>query len=710
MQDEDKTKEQLMHELAELRQRVIELSALETGRKQAEMEQEYLLAVEREQRALNEALFWAGAVLSSTLNYDKVLDQIMEQIGRVVSHDAACIILVNGNTAQIFRQRGYARYPIHDAILPTSFDIGDIPTLQTIRETGWPLATPHVTDHNEWRTLFGQTWVRSALDIPIRTRSRLLGFLHIDREVAGFYSQSDAERLQVFANQAAIALENARRYDRARQEIARRVMALKTERNFVSAILDTANALVIVLDLEGRIIRFNRACECLTGYLFDEVDGKRLWDLFLLPAEIEAVQTIIAQLQNGEYKIEHENHWGTKQGQQRLIAWSSTALLNAKGLVQYIVSTGIDITEQRRAEDALRNSEERLKILFEYAPDAYYLNDMKGNLVDGNKAAEELIGYKKQELIGKNFLELDLLSPEHLSKAAASLNHAKFGQPTGPAEFILKRKDGGYVTVEIRTFPAKIQERTLVLGIARDITERKRAEAEREKLIEELNAFAHTVAHDLQTLLARIIGYADLLSHDYQGVSPEKLQEYAQLIAHNGRKMSDIIDELLLLSGVRQREVVLQPLDMGRIVGEALHRLADFVDKYETKVILPESWLVALGYGPWIEEVWVNYISNGIKYGGRPPRLEFGSTRLPDNMVQFWIRDDGDGLTQVEQAQLFRPFTQLHHPLYQGYGLGLSIVQRIIEKLGGQVGVESEGLAGKGSIFSFTLPEAIDNE
>jgi signal transduction histidine kinase len=109
-----------------------------------------------------------------------------------------------------------------------------------------------------------------------------------------------------------------------------------------------------------------------------------------------------------------------------------------------------------------------------------------------------------------------------------------------------------------------------------------------------------------------------------------------------------------------------------------------------------------VGYAPWVEEVWVNYLSNGIKYGGQPAQLQLGATSLPDGMIRFWIKDNGQGLTPEDQAQLFTPFTQLGHVRTNGHGLGLSIVQRIIKRLNGQVGVTSQ--VGVGSTFTFTLP------
>jgi PAS domain S-box-containing protein len=135
-----------------------------------------------------------------------------------------------------------------------------------------------------------------------------------------------------------------------------------------------------------------------------------------------------------------------------------------------------DMSERQKAEEELRNSEERLNILFELAPDAYYLNDLKGNFIDGNKAAEEVTGYTKNELIGKSFLKLKLLPRSQALKAAKLLAMNALGKPTGPDEFVLNRKDGTQIPVEIRTYPVRIKGKTVVLGIARDITIRKKDE------------------------------------------------------------------------------------------------------------------------------------------------------------------------------------------------------------------------------------------
>jgi signal transduction histidine kinase len=221
---------------------------------------------------------------------------------------------------------------------------------------------------------------------------------------------------------------------------------------------------------------------------------------------------------------------------------------------------------------------------------------------------------------------------------------------------------------------------------------------------EELDAFAHTVAHDLKSPLSNLMGYAEILAIDIREIDAT-LSELAATIHQSGRKMTNIIDELLLLSQVRKVEVEVRPVDMAQAVHDALERLGDLVSKHKAQVIQPDTWPMALGYRSWIVEIWVNYISNAIKYGGEPPTIQLGFRHLPDNLIRFEVIDNGAGLTADDQMHLFRPFERLEQlGKIEGHGLGLSIVRRIAEKLSGQVGVESQ--PGAGSSFYFILPEA----
>ncbi len=221
---------------------------------------------------------------------------------------------------------------------------------------------------------------------------------------------------------------------------------------------------------------------------------------------------------------------------------------------------------------------------------------------------------------------------------------------------------------------------------------------------EELDAFAHTVAHDIKGPVTTIVSYADVLQY---GAVPEKVRDqFLSTLAHGARRIANIVDELLLLASVRKMDLRLEPLDMRQLVDEACQRVAHLISESGAEIGFPATWPKALGHGPWVTEVWANYISNGCKYGGKPPRLELGADLLDDGQVRFWVRDNGDGIPPEDQSRLFVPFTRLSQVRAKGHGLGLSIVRRIMERLNGRVGVESSGVPGQGSLFYFTLPGA----
>ena len=259
------------------------------------------------------------------------------------------------------------------------------------------------------------------------------------------------------------------------------------ETGLSAAVFETIDALIVGFGPQGRITYFNRACEELTGYSRDEVVGRVFWE-FLLPERcVESARQWFGDVVSGKKPPgQFECSWIAKDGDERLIAWRDSATTGVQGKVTQVLTTGMDITESKRTEEALQASEERLRIIFEFAPDAYYLSDLQGHFLDGNKAAEERVGYGRQELIGKSFLRLNLLPPGQIPKAAALLAKNAVGQPTGPDEFTLIRKDGTRVEVEIRTYPVRIAGRALVLGIARDVTERKRAQEALRQVRDEL--------------------------------------------------------------------------------------------------------------------------------------------------------------------------------------------------------------------------------
>jgi signal transduction histidine kinase/PAS domain-containing protein len=268
---------------------------------------------------------------------------------------------------------------------------------------------------------------------------------------------------------------------------------------------------------------------------------------------------------------------------------------------------------------------------------------------------------------------------------------------------VVNKQHGDFDTDDLALIETLVASVAIATDNARLVEALWRRTAELEARNEDLDAFAHTVAHDLKNPLGVITGLAGVLKEDCASLSGEALRHYLGTIVQNARKINSIIDELLLLAVVRKlEEVEMRPLDMASIVAETQRRLAHMIGEHQAEITSPGTWPVARGYGPWVEEVWVNYLSNAIKYGGQPPRVELGATEQASGTVRFWVRDNGPGIPPEAQARLFTPFTQLGHVPAKGHGLGLSIAGRIVRKLDGQVGVESK--TGVGSTFWFTLP------
>lgn len=241
-----------------------------------------------------------------------------------------------------------------------------------------------------------------------------------------------------------------------------------------------------------------------------------------------------------------------------------------------------------------------------------------------------------------------------------------------------------------------------VLARVRTQLELQQARRLLQNQVADLERFARTVAHDLKNPLTVIDGYADVLLDMFDDLPAEDRREILGKLRQHAQKATKIVDAILLLAQVEQVSIATKPLGMAVIVAEARHRLDHIARQCGAQFELPPSWPVARGYGPWVEEVWFNYLSNGLKYGGTPPQLALGADRQSDGMLRFWVRDNGHGLSEAEQGRLFMEFTRLN--LSQGYGLGLAIVQRIVARLGGRAGVES--VPGQGSTFFFTLPAA----
>ncbi len=226
----------------------------------------------------------------------------------------------------------------------------------------------------------------------------------------------------------------------------------------------------------------------------------------------------------------------------------------------------------------------------------------------------------------------------------------------------------------------------------------------REQMIADLESYADNIAHDLKNPIAIITTYMALLETDLEDqIAPESYRIIQNVIT-TADKMNSIVESLLTLARARKQAIMPQRIDMNEVLRCSIDRLEMSVQQKKAQIHIVSPLPDALGHNTWVEEVWVNYISNAIKYGGSPPEIHIGAIPLRDGFIRYWVSDNGKGLSLDEQQQLFQKFERLGQHKVDGHGLGLTIIKTVIERLSGSVSVTSSGIPGEGSTFSFTLP------
>jgi PAS domain S-box-containing protein len=526
-------------------------------------------------------------------------------------------------------------------------------------------------------------------------------------------------------------------------------------RKLAGAVEHSASAIVIT-DTTPRIEYVNPAFTRATGYTLDEARGKNPRFLKSGRHSLEFYQELWATLLRGEvWRGEFINR--KKNGELYYEATRITPVRDAAGRVTHYIAVKDDITDRKKSDEALSLLNERLKILREIDQAILGAQSPSAIARAGLGRLSQVVPAKRVAVIEYDTAGIcDVLAIEATRELGLDVTcwlkhlHRLLGERPHIQGFANLRRQRlrsplhdelyaagvrAYVLVPLREQDQIIGALILesdhadvftadhiniaaeiagLLSVALHQAQLRASLALRSEELEaqnaELDAFAHTVAHDLKNPLGVVSAYAEFLSNYIDRLDPPEVKQAAVVTGQSALKAVSIINNLLLLTSANKQAVELKPLDMAQIVAETQHRLRNMILEYQPEISLPAEWPPALGHAPWIEEVWVNYLSNAMKYGGRPPRLALGSELLPhvagsnitSRLVRFWVRDNGRGLTPDEQARLFTPFERLSQANIGGHGLGLSIVKRIVEKLGGTVGVESA--TGHGSTFFFTLP------
>ena len=389
----------------------------------------------------------------------------------------------------------------------------------------------------------------------------------------------------------------------------------------------------------------------------------------------------------------------------------------------------LEVERRQRIEKVLEQSEQRLRSIVESVPDIIYELDSNRKITFINKAVERLLGYSQKELVGKDILQL--VHPEDREKAryriaerrrTGILARPEDGEMTRCGvverrtkagadllEVRLVKKDKVPVHVLITTAEGVYKERKFIgtlgiVGIAKDITERKGAEEELRKINEELKHFVHVVSHDLKAPITHIQGFSSLLLKNYQQKLGERGRRCLERIEANVRRMEVLISDLLALSSIGRVVSTFKDIPSLEIVRNVTSDLEDRMNQKGIELVVADNLPTIYCDGNRIYQVFENLLVNAIKFmrETQNPRIEIGCEDK-EGFHQFYVRDNGIGIDQKHHREIFERFHRLKETEdEEGTGLGLTIVDRIVSHHGGRVWVESE--PGKGSTFYFTLP------
>jgi len=497
------------------------------------------------------------------------------------------------------------------------------------------------------------------------------------------------------------------------RDLTARRRAEETRRQLAAIVQSTDDAM-FSLDVEGLVTGWNAGAERLFGWTAEAIMGKNPWPPTNTPESIERR----AKARRGERIDAYESEVVARDGRLVPVLISVTPLRDAAGSV---VGTGVsirDITASKREHEARL----RLAAIVESSSDAIIAKDLDGTILSWNTGAERLYGYASSEAVGRNISLI--VPPEHSDEIPAILQRIKIGERIEHYETVRRRKDGEMVDVSITVSPLYNAGGTITgaSAIARDISDRRRTEAEIRRLNadlerrvtertadlvaanSDLEAFTYSVSHDLRAPLRAIQGFAQLLVERNEAQLDAEAKRYLGRVTAGTTLMSRLIDDLLALSRVGHQRLETQTVSTSGAVQRALDQLAPQLQGRAVELAiaeLPECFAEPV----LLEQVFVNLIGNALKYsrGREPARIVIGCQSDPGTKESvFFVKDNGVGFDMQYADKLFGVFQRLHRPdEYEGTGVGLAIVHRIIGRFGGRVWAEAE--PEKGATFYFTL-------
>jgi len=367
----------------------------------------------------------------------------------------------------------------------------------------------------------------------------------------------------------------------------------------------------------------------------------------------------------------------------------------------------------RHSEKDIKKSEERLRSLIEMAPDGIITSTLGGEITSINNAYEKLTGYTKEEVVGVNFTKLPLLqvNMKDFPQWLKMLGLVALGKNPPPLEFQYIHKDGRLMWGSANfTLVRATGQKSEMLGILRDITDRKQDEEKIKKLLEELERsnrelddYTYAVSHDLKAPLRTIESFSSFLLEDHSDNLDDLGKDYLNRIQLATNRMNILIQDLLLISRVGRLNTELDLVDLNEVISDIKDDIE--ITLYEKNGEIIYTKLPSIKTQKvWIKQVFSNLINNGLKFNeSSNPRIWINCEERKDHYI-FSVKDNGIGIDEKHHEKIFRIFQRLHTVNeYPGTGAGLTMCKKIVESMGGNISLDSK--LGKGSTFYITIPK-----
>jgi PAS domain S-box-containing protein len=502
-------------------------------------------------------------------------------------------------------------------------------------------------------------------------------------------------------------------------EIAERKRAEETLRlanAYNRSLIEASPDPLVTIGQDGKIADVNAATERATGYSREELIGNDFLDHFTEPEKARmGYQQVFREGSVRDYALEIQH----REGHLTPVLYNASVYRDEAGQVVGVFAAARDITERKRAEETLRLANAYNRSLIEASLDPLVTIGQDGKIADVNAATERATGYSRGELIGNDFSDY-FTEPEK-----ARMGYQQVFREGSVRDYALEiQHREGHLTPVLYNASVYRDEAGQVVGVfaaARDITERKRAEEEIRKLNaeleqrvrdrtaqleaanKELEAFSYSVSHDLRAPLRSIDGFSQALLEDYIDELDDEGKRFLSIIRGNTQKMGQLIDDLLVFSRLGRQEIRVSDIDMGKLAKAVSEELKLAVTERKLKFTI-NALNPAQGDQAMIRQVLINLLSNAIKFT-RPKKsatIDVGGGREGNENI-YYVKDNGVGFDMQYVNKLFGVFQRVHSTEeFEGTGVGLAIVQRIIHRHGGRVW--AEGKVGEGATFYFSLP------